>query len=114
LPEGREEFLRYFKAAIQVPSPAVTFIESVASKHDIFLVVGVIERDNGTLYCTVLFFHPQRGLIGKHRKLIPTASERLIWGMGDASHLPVLSESFQCHRDQEASLDVKISAAICW
>jgi nitrilase len=51
---------------------------------------GVIERDGGTLYCIALFFGPD-GLLGKHRKLMPTALdlERLIWGFGDGSTLPV-------------------------
>ena len=54
------------------------------------MVVGVIERDGGTLYCTALFFGPDGGLLAKHRKLMPTAMERLIWGMGDGSTIPVL------------------------
>jgi len=56
----------------------------------LFLVVGVIERGGGTLYCTVLFFDPDGRLLGKHRKLMPTAFERLVWGCGDGSTLPVL------------------------
>jgi predicted amidohydrolase len=56
----------------------------------LFLVVGVIERDGGTLYCTVLFFSPEGHLLGKHRKLMPTALERVIWGQGDGSTLTVL------------------------
>ena len=56
----------------------------------VYLVVGVIERDGGTLYCTVLFFAPDGTLLGKHRKLMPTALERLVWGFGDGSTLPVV------------------------
>jgi predicted amidohydrolase len=79
---GRDEFVRYHAAAIEVPSsPAVARLEAIAKETNIFLVVGVIERDNGTLYCTAVFVSPQ-GYVGKHRKLMPTASERLIWGQG--------------------------------
>ena len=55
-----------------------------------FLEDSVIERDGGTLYCTVLFFGPNGQLLGKHRKLMPTAMERLVWGQGDGSTLTVL------------------------
>ena len=70
---------------------------------EIHLVIGVIERDGGTLYCTVLFFAPNGDYLGKHRKLMPTASERLIWGQGDGSTMPVF--------DTEIG---KLGAAICW
>jgi predicted amidohydrolase len=53
-------------------------------------VVGVVERDGGTLYCTALFFSPE-GYLGKHRKLMPTGAERLIWGSATAR--PFLSST---------------------
>ena len=68
--EGREEFLRYHSSAINVPSEATARIEEVSKKTGIFLVVGVIEKAGGTLYCTVLFVDPQEGLLAKHRKLM--------------------------------------------
>ena len=68
-----------------------------------FAVVGCIERDGGTLYCTVLFFDGAQGLIGKHRKLMPTVGERLIWGFGDGSTMPVF----------ETPLG-RVGAVICW
>ena len=55
------------------------------------LVLGVIERAGNTLYCTALYFEPDAGLVAKHRKLMPTGTERLIWGKGDGSTLPVTS-----------------------
>jgi nitrilase len=69
--------------------------------------VGVIERDavfsRGTLYCTLLYFGPDGRLLGKHRKLKPTAAERLIWGEGDGSGLTVLDTGLG-----------KIGGLICW
>ena len=67
------------------------------------LVVGVIERDGGTLYCTVVFYSDSGVLLGKHRKLMPTAAERLIWGYGDGSTMPVVETSAG-----------RIGAAIYW
>jgi len=75
----------------------------MARAHAVWLVIGVIERDGGTLYCTVLFFGPDGGLAGKHRKLMPTAMERLIWGYGDGSTLPVIETGFG-----------RVGAVICW
>ncbi|KAI0788661.1 carbon-nitrogen hydrolase [Abortiporus biennis] len=113
-PEGRDEFLRYHSSAIEVPSAAVTEIERISKELDVFLVVGVIERDEGTLYCTVVFVDPVQGYVAKHRKLVPTAMERIIWGQGDASTLPVIEATF--HGDETAKPDVKakLSATICW
>lgn len=100
---GRQDFLRYWQSAIEVPGPECRRIGSFAATMRAHLVVGVIERDGATLYCTALFFGPDGALLGKHRKLMPTASERLVWGQGDGSTLPVLDTSVG-----------KIGAAICW
>ncbi|KAF7347910.1 Cell division control/GTP binding protein [Mycena venus] len=114
-PEGREEYLQYHKAAVEVPSPATARIEAIAKDTGVFLVVGVIERDGGTLYCTALFVDPLDGLLGKHRKILPTASERLIWGQGGGSTLPVFERTFaQAGAPENATFTAKISAAICW
>src|ERR1700751_1013749 len=86
-PEGRKWFRTYFEGAITVPGPEVNQLASAAREGGVYLVIGVIERDGGTLYCTELFFSPD-GLLGKHRKLMPTAMERLIWGFGDGSTCP--------------------------
>ncbi len=102
-PEGREDFRRYFESAVDVPGPAVDFLAKVARENRAWLVVGVIERDGGTLYCTVLFFSAEGAFLGKHRKLMPTAMERLIWGFGDGSTLPVF----------ETPLG-RLGAVICW
>ncbi|HEX6973296.1 MAG TPA: nitrilase-related carbon-nitrogen hydrolase [Vicinamibacterales bacterium] len=101
--EGREDFRRYWESSVEVPGPGVDSLSETARANAIFLVVGVIERDGGTLYCTVLFFGPDGAYLGKHRKIMPTASERLVWGFGDGSTLPVF--------DTEIG---KLGAVICW
>lgn len=101
--EGRKQFQRYWESSVDVPGPAVEALARSAKRSSIYLVIGVIERDGGTLYCTVLFFSPDGRYLGKHRKLMPTASERLVWGFGDGSTMPVF--------DTELG---KIGAVICW
>jgi len=110
--EGRDEFLRYYKSAIEIPSPAVSQIEAVSKETGVFVVMGVIEREGGTLYCTAIFVDPVEGLVGKHRKLMPTGTERLIWGLGDGTTLPVLERTFSSPESEVVK--AKISAAICW
>jgi nitrilase len=102
-PAGREEYRRYWESAVEVPGPAVERLAAIAAQGRVYLVIGVIEREGGTLYCTVLFFAPGGEYLGKHRKLMPTASERLIWGFGDGSTLPVF----------ETPLG-RMGAVICW
>jgi nitrilase len=102
-PEGRDLFRRYYESAVAVPGPATAALGAAARAHRAHLVIGVIERDGGTLYCTVLFFGPGGDLLGKHRKVMPTAMERLIWGFGDGSTLQVLPTPLG-----------RIGAAICW
>jgi nitrilase len=100
---GHDQFRRYYESAIEVPGPDVERIAAAAREHAIHLVVGVIERDGGTLYCTALFFSPEEGYLGKHRKLMPTGAERLIWGFGDGSTLPVYDTPLG-----------RLGAVICW
>ena len=105
--EGRRTWQRYWENAVDVPGPAVEIIGEAVREAGVYLAIGVIERDTqfsqGTLYCTLLYFGPDGKLLGKHRKLKPTGSERLIWGEGDGSTLTVL----------ETELG-KIGGLICW
>jgi nitrilase len=103
LPEGREAYARYYENAIDVPGPETEALAGLSQRTGASLVVGVIERGGNTLYCTALFFEPAAGLAAKHRKLMPTGIERLIWGQGDGSTLPVV--------DAAAG---RIGGAICW
>jgi hypothetical protein len=75
-PEGREEFRRYYESAIDLPGPDAARLGEVARDNSVLLVVGIIERDGGSLYCTALTYGPSGKLLAKHRKLMPTALER--------------------------------------
>jgi nitrilase len=101
--EGRELFRRYWQAAIEVAGPETEMLEGFARELNLHIVIGVVERAGGTLYCVSLLFSPQQGLIAKHRKLMPTAIERLVWGLGDGSTMQVV--------DTELG---RIGMAICW
>jgi nitrilase len=100
---GREWFRRYHESAVDVPGPAVDRLGAIAREHGLHVVIGVIEREGGTLYCTVLFIGSDGALLGKHRKVMPTAMERVIWGFGDGSTLPVIQTPLG-----------RIGAVICW
>ncbi len=106
-PAGRLTWERYWANAVEVPGPATDALGAAAREAGAYLAVGVIERDNqfshGTLFCTLLYFGPDGRLLGKHRKLKPTAGERLIWGEGDGSTLPVFSTPLG-----------RIGGLICW
>jgi nitrilase len=101
-PEGREHFQRYFDASVDVPGATVDRLAGIATENSLYSVIPVVECDGGTLYCTALFFSPE-GYLGKHRKLMPTAAERLVWGFGDGSTMPVFDTPIG-----------RLGAAICW
>ena len=93
-PQGRDVFRRYYDSSLELDSEECRRLGAAARKAKAHVALGVIEKDGGTLYCTVLFFGPDGALLGKHRKLMPTAMERLIWGFGDGSTLTVLDTPF--------------------
>lgn len=106
-PEGRRTWQVYWENAVEVPSAVTKELGSAVRETGVYLAMGVIERDSqfsgGTLYCTLLYFGPDGQVVGKHRKLKPTGAERLIWGEGDGSTLPVLETEFG-----------RIGGLICW
>jgi nitrilase len=82
---------RLLDQSVVVPSPATDALAGAAEKAGCYLSIGVNEREErgSTLYNTQLWFGPDGALLGKHRKLMPTGGERLVWGMGDGSDLVV-------------------------
>jgi nitrilase len=82
-------------------------LEKVASETGVFLVVGLVERAGGTLYCAALYVDPVKGVVGKRRKVMPTGTERLVWGQGQPSSLKAVSVVIK-------GVKVVMGAAICW
>jgi nitrilase len=104
--DGDEQwFARFADQAVVVPSETTERLGAAARDANAYLVIGVSEREpNGwTIYNTVLYFAPDGALLGKHRKLMPTGSERTVWGMGDGSTLDTYPTPFG-----------RVGGLICW
>ncbi|KAI5922193.1 carbon-nitrogen hydrolase [Camillea tinctor] len=89
-PRGREWYARYYDSAVAVPSPEADVIRNTAKSNQVYLQVGIIEKDGGTLYCTAL-------LVGRD------GAERLVWGRGAGDGLSVVQTDIG-----------KIGTLICW
>jgi len=91
--------------AVVVPGPVTERLAEAAREAGTYLVIGVEEREphGTTIYNTMLYFGPDGTMLGKHRKLMPTGSERTVWGMGDGSTLPVIDTPYG-----------RLSGLICW
>lgn len=104
--EGRQLYRRYVESAITIPGPEAASLAATAAELGIYLAVGVIERDqvaSGTVYCSLALWGPDGTLLNVHRKIKPTASERLIWGEGDGSGLRTVPSALG-----------RIGGLICW
>ncbi len=102
---GRATWLRYWDSSIHIPSEASQRLQQIAKDQQVYLVVGITEQSTigGTLYCTLLYINSEGEIIGKHRKIKPTAAERIIWGEGDGTDIEVYDTPFG-----------KIGGLICW
>jgi nitrilase len=103
MPEGREAFARYYDNAVDIHGSELSELADLSTRTGATLVVGVIERAGSSLFCTAVFIEPDQGVVAKHRKLMPTGTERLIWSQGDGSTMPVVQSAVG-----------KLGAAICW
>jgi aliphatic nitrilase len=98
-----KEHLRLYEEAVAVPGPATDAVAAAARRHAMVIVLGVNERDHGTLYNTQLVFDADGALKLKRRKITPTFHERMIWGQGDGSGLRVVETAAG-----------RIGALACW
>ena len=101
---GRAMWQRYHDSSLDLNAQAFLDLANIVKKNGIYCCIGVIERvRSGTLYCTILYFDPEGKCIGKHRKIKPTAAERIVWGEGDGSDLLIYDTPLG-----------KIGGLICW
>jgi nitrilase len=97
------DHMRLYERAVAVPGPATQAIAERAKAQGMVVVLGVNERDFGSLYNTQLVFDADGSLLLKRRKLTPTFHERMIWGQGDAAGLKVVDSAVG-----------KVGALACW
>jgi len=105
-PGAKEAFAMLARESLEIPGDAADHLGGIAREHEVWLVTGVTERDPerpGTLYNTLLYHAPDGSLAQKHRKLVPTNHERLVWGQGDGEGLRAI----------ETGLG-RLGGLICW
>jgi len=86
---GIEASVKLYKNSVEIPGKESDLMCEAAREAGAYVVMGLNERDGGTLYNTMLFLSKEGKVMGKHRKLMPTYTERVVWGMGDGSDLRV-------------------------
>jgi len=101
--DAKPVFGRLAREALQIPSPDSDRLGEIAREHGLWLAVGANELDGGTIYNALLLYSPEGELALRHRKLMPTNHERLVWGLGDGGGLEVV--------DTELG---KVGGLICW
>jgi nitrilase len=103
----REVYSELHANSVSIPGKTIEKIRDEAAKWGVTVAIGVNERNseasNSTLYNTLLYIGPDGSILGKHRKLVPTGGERLVWGQGDGSDLEVYHLPF-----------ARIGGLICW
>jgi nitrilase len=100
---GKDTWARLARSSVTVPSADTDVMGAVAKEHGVILAVGVNELDRATLYNALLVFGPDGELVLRHRKLMPTNHERLVWGLGDGSGLETIDTALG-----------RVGGLICW
>ena len=98
-----KEHMRLYEEAVTVPGVVTDAVSRAAQAHNMVVVLGINERDHGSLYNTQLIFDADGHLLLKRRKITPTYHERMVWGQGDGSGLKVLDTAVG-----------KVGALACW
>lgn len=102
-PEGRALYQMYVEGAVTLGGPELDALADAVTQTGVYTVMGVIEKMGRTLYCTALTLAPGKGVVGIHRKLMPTGQERLVWGFGDGSTMGTVDTPMG-----------RIGNVICW
>ena len=97
------EHMRLYENAVTVPGPVIDAVSAAARRHHIVVVLGINERDHGSLYNAQVIFDADGCLKLKRRKITPTFHERMIWGQGDGSGLTVVDTAVG-----------RVGALACW
>lgn len=102
---GRELWMKYWHQSIQVDDETSRTLGQLAKEYEMYLVMGVTEKDdtNQSLYCSLFYYGPDGKLIGRHRKIKPTGTERVIWAEGDGTSLTSIKTQLG-----------RIGGLICW
>ena len=95
--------LALYEQAVTVPGPATDAIAAAARQYRMHVLLGINERDGGSLYNTQLLIDANGEIVLKRRKITPTYHERMVWGQGDGAGLKVVSTSLG-----------KVGALACW
>ena len=101
--DGREAYLDYWSQAVELDGAEMSVLCTLAREVNSAIVAGIVEREGGTLYCTAVFITAAGELSGRHRKLMPTAVERVVWGQATELELTTMDTSAG-----------RVGAAICW
>jgi len=90
-PMQKKTYAAYLRGSVRANGPELKAITEETRSLGLFTYLGMVERahSGGTVYCSLVAIHPKKGIVGIHRKLMPTYSERLVWGMGDAHGLKI-------------------------
>ena len=103
--EGRQYYADYYNNSIDLESDDLTRLETLSKEQNIYIVIGVTEKQqtNGSLYCSMLYLSPTNGLLGVHRKIKPTGTERLVWAEAGSESLVTFETKIG-----------KLGGLICW
>lgn len=103
--EGRQHYADYYNNSFDLESDDLTRLETLAREQNIYIVIGITEKQqtNGSLYCAMLYLSPSKGLLGVHRKIKPTGTERLVWAEAGAESLVTFDTKIG-----------KLGGLICW
>jgi len=102
-PAQKEAYREYLEAAVRIDGPELAQIAERARQRNLMVILGVAERAGGSIHCTAVPIHPERGILAAHRKLVPTYEERLAWAPGDGYGL--------CAHEIDG---VRIGVLNCW